>query len=158
MSVNVLIREVSEEDLKKVIEINMISLPEHYPFDFWLDHLRTWGKAFLLAEVNNEVVGYVMCRVETGLGYIRRGIVKLGHIVSIAVHPNYRRLGIGTRLMRESMKRLKEYYNVEEVYLEVRVSNIPAIRLYESLGFKKVKIIKHYYLDGEDAYVMAITT
>jgi ribosomal-protein-alanine N-acetyltransferase len=158
MSVNVLIREVSEEDLKKVIEINMISLPEHYPFDFWLDHLRTWGKAFLLAEVNNEVVGYVMCRVEAGLGYIRRGIVKLGHIVSIAVHPNYRRLGIGTRLMRESMKRLKEYYNVEEVYLEVRVSNIPAIRLYESLGFKKVKIIKHYYLDGEDAYVMAITT
>jgi len=150
-----IIREVSEPDLPKVIEINMISLPEHYPYDFWLDHLNAWGRAFLLAEVGGKVVGYVMCRVETGLGHIKRRLMKLGHVVSIAVLPEYRRMGVGKALMEESLKRLKEFYNVEEVYLEVRVSNIPAINLYEKLGFKKIKVIKHYYLDGEDAYLMA---
>lgn len=149
------IREATEDDIQKVIEINLIALPEHYTLDFWLDHLRAWGKAFVVAEVDNKVVGYVMCRVESGLGFMRRKLTKLGHVVSIAVLPDYRRRGIGTMMMEECIKRLKEYYDVGEVYLEVRVSNISAINLYEKLGFKKVKIIKYYYLDGEDAFVMA---
>ncbi len=151
------VREATEEDLQKVIEINLIALPEHYMQEFWLDHLRAWGKAFVVAEVNGEVVGYVMCRVESGIGYLKRSLTKLGHIVSVAVLPDYRRRGIGMMMMEESMRRLKEYYGVGEVYLEVRVSNIPAINLYEKLGFKKVKVLRHYYLDGEDAFVMART-
>ncbi len=157
MNGDIIIREATEEDLQNVIEVNLISLPEHYIHDFWLDHLRAWGKAFIVAEVDNRIVGYVMCRVESGIGFLRRGLIKLGHIVSIAVLPNYRRRGIGTMMMFKSLERLKEYYNVNEVYLEVRVGNIPAINLYEKLGFKKVKLIKHYYLDGEDAFVMAKT-
>ncbi|MCS7108753.1 MAG: ribosomal protein S18-alanine N-acetyltransferase [Sulfolobales archaeon] len=154
---NITIREATENDIQKVIEVNLIALPEHYTQDFWLDHLRAWGKAFLVAEVDNKVVGYVMCRVESGIGFLRRGLIKLGHVVSIAVLPEYRRKGIGRRIMEESIKRLKEYYNVSEIYLEVRVSNVPAINLYEKLGFRKVKTIKYYYLDGEDAFVMAKT-
>lgn len=151
------VREATEGDLQKVIEINLIALPEHYTLDFWLDHLRAWGKAFVVAEVDGKVVGYVMCRVESGLGFMRRKLTKLGHVVSIAVLPDYRRRGIGMMMMEECIKRLKEYYDVSEVYLEVRVSNISAISLYEKLGFKKAKIIKYYYLDGEDAFVMAKT-
>lgn len=152
---DIIVREVRKEELRDVIEINLLCLPEHYPYDFWLDHLNAWGKAFLVAEVNGKVVGYVMCRVETGLGFINRKLLKLGHVVSIAVLPDYRRKGIGRKLMLESMDRLKIHYGVEEVYLEVRISNTPAIRLYEGLGFKKIKVLKHYYLDGEDAYLMA---
>lgn len=99
-----------------------------------------------------------MCRVEQGIGYspINKGRwVKKGHIVSIAVIPEARRKGIGTALMLHVMKTLKEDYNVDEYYLEVRVSNIAAIRLYEKLGFKRIKVIKGYYLNGEDAYLMA---
>lgn len=152
---DVILREARKEELKEVIEINLICLPEHYPYDFWLDHLDAWGKAFLVAEVDKKIVGYVMCRVESGLGFISNKLSRLGHIVSIAVLPEYRRRGIGRRLMIEVLSRLKNQYDVTEAYLEVRVSNVPAIRLYESLGFKKVKILKYYYLDGEDAYLMA---
>jgi len=149
------IRNACEMDLDKIIEINMKCLPEHYPRFFWLEHLRKWNKAFFVAEINEEIVGYVMCRVEIGIGHIKPWIRKLGHVISIAVLEKFRRRGIGKALMISAMNALKKEYNVSEVYLEVRISNIPAIRLYEQLGFKKVKIIKSYYLDGEDAYVMA---
>lgn len=149
------IRNATEDDLDIVIDINMRCLPEHYPRYFWLEHLRKWNKAFFVAEVDNKIVGYVMCRVELGLGHIKPWIRRLGHIISIAVLEEYRRRGIGKALMIAAMNALKNEYNVHEIYLEVRVSNIPAIRLYEKLGFKVVKVIKSYYLDGEDAYLMA---
>jgi len=150
-------REATESDLPQIIGINMLSLREHYPEYFWRDHLRLWGRAFIVAEHDNAIVGYVMCRVERSMGYINRFFPKkVGHIVSIAVRPEYRRRGIGTKLMKEAIKKLKEVYGVKEVYLEVRVSNEPAIRLYEKLGFKKVRRLKYYYLDGEDAWLMAM--
>ena len=58
-------------------------------------------------------------------------------------------------LMTRAMEAMKKYYGAEEYYLEVRVSNEPAIRLYKKLGFNVVKVLQGYYLDGEDAYLMA---
>ena len=152
----VTLRRATLKDLDSIIKINEISLPEHYPRWFWENHLLNWGEAFYVAELGREgIIGYVMPRVEYGLGVIVKGIVKRGHIISIAVHPNHRRKGIGTMLMKKAMKALKDKYECREVYLEVRVSNTPAIRMYEKLGFKIVKTIPLYYLDGEDAYLMA---
>jgi len=152
----VIIREAREEDLPEIIRINLQTLPEHYPDYFWRDHLRLWGKAFLVAEVDGRIVGYVMTRVDRGLGYVYwKPFKKLGHIVSIAVLPEFRRRGIGTKLMVEAMRRLKEVYEASEAYLEVRVSNDAAIRLYEKLGFRRMKRLRKYYLDGEDAWLMA---
>jgi ribosomal-protein-alanine N-acetyltransferase len=81
--------------------------------------------------------------------------VKKGHVVSRAVLEGYRRKGIGESLMKKGMDSMRDDYGAKEVYLEVRVSNEPAIRLYEKLGFKKVKVIEGYYSDGENAYLMA---
>ncbi|HDJ83968.1 MAG TPA: ribosomal-protein-alanine N-acetyltransferase [Desulfurococcaceae archaeon] len=148
------IREARLEDLDQVISINMEALPEHYPRVFWEEHVKRWGKAFLVAEVNGFIVGYIMCRVEWGWGFTKSKLLKKGHVISIAVRKEYRRKGIGRKLMEEAMKALKEVYGAEEVYLEVRVSNKPAINLYEKLGFKIAKRVAAYYLDGEDAYIM----
>ncbi|MET1101813.1 MAG: ribosomal protein S18-alanine N-acetyltransferase [Pyrodictiaceae archaeon] len=150
-----IIRLADMSDLDQVIHINEVSLPEHYPRWFWENHLRNWGAAFYVAEVEGRVVGYVMPRVEYGFGVIVHGLIRRGHIISIAVLPEYRRRGIGTALMKAAMHALKEVYKCREVYLEVRVSNTPAIRMYEKLGFKKIQVIPFYYLDGEDAYLMA---
>jgi len=155
LSDSIVVREASQEDLDDVIAINMETLPEHYPREFWREHLRKWNKSFLVAEVDGKIVGYVMCRVEWGWGFIKNKLLKKGHVISIAVRPGYRRRGIGEKLMVEAMRALKEHYGAEEIYLEVRVSNTPAINLYKKLGFKIIKIIASYYLDGEDAYVMA---
>jgi len=56
--------------------------------------------------------------------------------------------------MKEAMINMQKY-NAKECYLEVRISNKPAITLYKKLGFQTVKVIRHYYMDGEDAYLMA---
>ncbi len=68
---------------------------------------------------------------------------------------DYRRRGIATQLMLAAMRGGSDEYGASECFLEVRVSNEPAIGLYERLGFDKVKRNFGYYMDGEDAFVMA---
>lgn len=149
------IREFTTEDLDAVIAINRQNLPENYPPFFFKLHHENFPRAFLVAEHAGKVIGYIMCRVERGKLYTRHGEGRLGHVISIAVVPEMRRKGVGMNLMLRAMKALYDYYSVDEYYLEVRVSNTPAINLYKKLGFEPVKVIKGYYLDGEDAYVMA---
>jgi len=150
------IRHAREEDLERVREINLRCLPENYPFYFFKELWSNWGRAFyVVVSPESEVVGYVMCRVEHKPGFYRKLLVRSGHIVSIAVLHEHRGRGLGYSLMAHAMKSLYEDYNCEETYLEVRVSNTPAISLYEKLGYEVVKVEPHYYLDGEDAYVMA---
>jgi len=150
------IREVTPKDLDDVIKVNRENLPENYPPYFFKMHYERFPRAFLVAESQGEVVGYIMCRVEEGgLFTVKKPFGRQGHIISIAVVPRMRRKGVGTSLMREAMKALKDIYKVDEYYLEVRVSNTPAISLYEKLGFKKIRVLRGYYRDGEDAYLMA---
>jgi len=149
------LRQFQPSDLQRVMYINRTCLPENYTSFFFLDLYRRFPLTFLVAEENGEVVGYIMCRVETGLpNFGLFGIIKKGHVVSIAVMPEHRGKGIGYTLMKEAMKNM-EKYNAKECFLEVRVSNQPAINLYKKLGFQIVKVITHYYMDGEDAYLMA---
>ncbi|MEM3174225.1 MAG: ribosomal protein S18-alanine N-acetyltransferase, partial [Candidatus Bathyarchaeia archaeon] len=84
------------------------------------------------------------------------GLAKKGHIISIAVLPEHRRKGIGETLLKEALQSMMNYYGIKECYLEVRVSNTPAINLYKKVGFKIEKVIRGYYADGENAYLMRI--
>jgi len=101
-------------------------------------------------------VGYVMCRIETGLpDFGLLGIAKRGHIISIAVLPEHQRRGIGTALAKEAMTGMR-VHKAKECYLEVRVSNTPAVNLYKKLGFEVSRVVHNYYADGEDAYIMSL--
>ena len=78
-------------------------------------------------------------------------IVDEGSIVEVAVHPDYRRQGIARKLIGSAIAD----NSLKEIYLEVRESNIPAIRLYESLGFERIGTRKDYYdAPKEDAVLM----
>ncbi|MEM0356095.1 MAG: ribosomal protein S18-alanine N-acetyltransferase [Desulfurococcaceae archaeon] len=150
------IRLAREEDLFSVRDLNYTCLPENYPFEFFYELWKNHGKSFYVSQSpDNKIVGYVMCRVEIKPGFYKKLLVKSGHIVSLAVLHDYRRIGLGYALMAYAMKSLYNEYGCEETYLEVRVSNTPAINLYEKLGYEKIRVIKNYYLDGEDAYLMA---
>ncbi len=150
------VRNARKEDLVFVQGINYRNLPENYPYTFFEDLYRRNPKAFYVAvSPEGVVVGYVMPRVERTPGFFRKRFVKSGHIVSIAVEKQHRRRGLGYVLMAYSLKSLRDDYGCSETYLEVRVSNIPAIALYKKLGYTVVKIAHKYYLDGEDAYIMA---
>jgi ribosomal-protein-alanine N-acetyltransferase len=151
-----LIRRATRDDLPEVIRLNRENLPENYSEDFFEDVLESNPDSFLVAEGDGgRLVGYIMCRVEVGFPLVGRSpITRKGHVISIAVDPGHRRRGLGTALMTEGMRALRAR-GCSEVYLEVRVSNEPAISLYRRLGFRPVRRIPGYYRDGEDAFVMA---
>lgn len=143
------------DDLQSVIRINRICLPENYADFFFIDLYERFPEAFIVAEENGEVVGYIMCRIELGLSNFGfSGLIKKGHIVSVAVLPQYRRKGIGQALIKKAMEGMQTY-NAKQCFLEVRVTNTPAINLYKKLGFEITRTINGYYSDGEDAYVMS---
>jgi len=123
---------------------------------FFLDIHRNFPEAFVVAEVNGKVVGYIMCRLEHGFSETRRfSLVKKGHIVSVAVLPEYRGAGIGNALAREALRAISKH-KAEECFLEVRVTNDSAVNLYKKLGFSITRKVSRYYFDGADAYVMSI--
>jgi [ribosomal protein S18]-alanine N-acetyltransferase len=143
-------------DLSSVIEINLNSLPEHYTEYFFESILKELPEAFIVAEFGGNIIGYVMCKIEFGFSNFRKlGFVKKGHVVSIAILEEHRGKKVGTFLMEEAMNGLVAR-RTEEVYLEVRVSNYAAIKMYEKLNFKVKSRLKSYYRDGEDAYLMAL--
>ena len=74
-------------------------------------------------------------------------------IVSIAVRPGHRRCGIGRALMMHTLVKLKAF-GIRRVTLTVRPTNSAAMRLYSTLGFRRVRQISQYYADGSDAIEM----
>jgi len=137
------------------MHINRVCLPENYTTFFFMDLYEHFPATFIVAEEDGEVVGYIMCRIETGTPSFKLlGITKKGHVISIAVLPNHQHEGIGYELMREAMQSMVNY-NAKECYLEVRMSNVPAVNLYKKMGFQITRTIGGYYADGEGAYVMA---
>jgi ribosomal-protein-alanine N-acetyltransferase len=102
------------------------------------------GRAYLVALESRQVVGYA-------------GLISYGdeaHVTTIAVEPERHRLGIGTRLMYELIRRAQEM-GAHAVSLEVRVTNWGAQRMYSRFGFRPVGIRKGYYQEtNEDAVVM----
>jgi [ribosomal protein S18]-alanine N-acetyltransferase len=150
------IRHCGPSDLPSVVEINIASLPEHYSDYFFESILKELPESFIVAETNQKVVGYIMCKIEFGFSNFRKlGFVKKGHVVSVAVLPEHRGKGIGRSLMLEAINGLA-FRKADEIYLEVRVSNDLAVRMYQSLGFLIKSRLRSYYRDGEDAYLMAL--
>jgi [ribosomal protein S18]-alanine N-acetyltransferase len=151
-----IIRHCEERDLASVIEINMIALPEHYSDYFFESILRELPEAFIISEINDRIVGYIMCKIEFGFSNFRKlGFVKKGHVVSVAVLPEHRGKGLGKALMLEGINGVMSRKS-DEIYLEVRRSNESAIKMYQKLGFQIKSRLRTYYRDGEDAYLMAL--
>ena len=134
----------------------MKTLPEHYSDYFYESLLSDLPESFLIAEKEGISIGYIMCKSEFGFSNFKKlGFVKKGHVVSVAVLDNFRGSGIGSALVEEAFKGVREK-QCDEMYLEVRCSNTDAVRLYEKLGMSVKQRLRSYYRDGEDAYMMAI--
>lgn len=150
------IRRCEEKDLPAVIDINMAALPEHYSDYFFESILRELPEAFIVAELDGKIVGYIMCKIEFGFSNFRKlGFVKKGHVVSVAVLEPHRGKGLGKALMLEGINGVM-IRKSDEIYLEVRVSNNQAIEMYKRLRFEIKSRLRSYYRDGEDAYLMAL--
>ncbi len=148
------LRKFMPDDLQSVTQINRLCLPENYMDFFFMDLHKRFPETFIVAEEDGKIVGYIMCRIEVGLASLSLGgLIRKGHVVSIAVLPQGRRKGVAQQLMTKAMEGMR-YYKAKLCYLEVRVTNEPGVALYKKLGFEVSRTIKGYYSDGEDAYVM----
>ena len=142
------IDKLSIEDLKEVTRLENEIFPNPWSEESIRYELTHRSNSFLYkVSHNDKIIAYTFSWI----------ILDEMHIGNFAVIKGYRQQGIGKAFMNfiiEEGKRLgAEFY-----YLEVRKSNIPAISLYQKMGFRIVGIRKEYYSDNkEDAYLMSLT-
>lgn len=146
------IRKLKLADLPRVMRIERASFgPQDYSgTTFWAHLLRDRKHSFVAEDEEGVVVGYALVRMTLGWLVRRRG-----GITSIAVDPPQRRRGIGRRLMSEALEHLAEH-GVEEADLEVAVANGAAQSLYDALGFRRSRLLPHYYGPDRDGLRMVL--
>ena len=139
----VILRLCFESDLSRVLEIEQTSFPSPWKRDAFLSELHNPHSCFWVVEKAGNIIGYLCCWF----------VADEGEILNVAIDPGYRRCGLGKILVRE-MITVAGQKGVRTLYLEVRVSNSPAITLYKSFGFCEIGTRRRYYADGEDALLM----
>lgn len=145
------IRGMGEADLPVVLEIDQLSFPVPWSERTYRSELSDLRASNLhVAEVNQDgrrrIVGYI--------GYWF--IMDEAHISTLAVHPEFRQMGIGEHMLRTALDETLEK-GILVVTLEVRKSNDAAIRLYQKFGFEVIGTRSRYYRDNsEDAHIMAL--
>ncbi len=137
------------DDLPAVQEIERLSFTTPWPPHAYRTELESNRLAtYLVVRVEGRVVAYA------GMWLM----VDEAHITTFAVHPSWRRRRIAERLLIALLE-LALRRQAREATLEVRLSNIPARRLYEKFGFRPVGIRPRYYSDdNEDALIMTTET
>ena len=139
------LRRLDARDLDAVETIERASYPTPWSRSMFAAELRKAGSVAIGAfGEEGELVGYA---------FVSR-YVDAWHVMNVAVAPDFRRRGIATTLL-ERMFEATEADQRRGYTLEVRVSNLDAIRLYERLGFEARGTRRGYYTDNrEDALIM----
>ena len=140
-----MIREARRSDLRDIYLIELKSFPYPYSLEAFTGLLILFPKLFLVAVCEGRIAGYIMGSI-TDSGE--------GHIMSIAVHPQYRGGGVGTALL-EAIEEVYRSLGVKRVFLEVSTTNREAMGLYKKFNYRLQGTKSNYYPDGSDAYVMA---
>jgi ribosomal-protein-alanine N-acetyltransferase len=133
------------DDLDAVHAIERASFAVPWPDDAYRNEIRTNRLAtYVVARLGEDVVGFAGLWV----------MVDEAHVTTFAVDPRWRRRGIGERMLLALLD-IAVARQAREATLEVRLSNLPARKLYEKHGFRPVGIRVRYYSDnGEDALIM----
>ena len=112
-----------------------------------------WDEASVRSELTNKLALWLVA-VDGGevVGYVgSQTVLQEADMMNIAVADSHRRRGIARALVEELIRQLDAY----QLALEVRASNVPAISLYESMGFRQVGLRKNYYKNPkEDALIL----
>ncbi len=111
-------------------------------------HLTPWKELNFLDCITSNYWNYVLVDCNAPFTLIGHCVVMPGfeeaHLLNITIHPDYRRLGIAKKAIQAIEQTCVER-NFERILLEVRQSNLDALSLYQSVGFKQIGIRKAYY-------------
>ncbi len=138
------LHDMEIRDIPGVLEIERMSFSAPWPESAFLQEILKSYAYSRVAEKDKKVIGYLCVNY----------VLDEGHIMNLAVHPDFRRQGIATLLMGEAIHELRRR-GCDALYLEVRVSNYTARNFYERFGFGIAGIRKDYYTSPrEDAVLM----
>ena len=141
------VRTMAPSDLAQVSDIERRSYEFPWSHGVFRDCLLA-GYNCIVLHRDEQIVGYCILSVAAGEA----------HILNLCVDPGFRKLGYGDRLLEEILTRAKGA-GVKQVFLEVRPSNIGAMKLYQNKGFRQIAERPAYYQakDGrEDAAVLSL--
>jgi [ribosomal protein S18]-alanine N-acetyltransferase len=136
------LRRMRAADLPAVMELEALCLPRPWSAGIWRGELESPHALYLVVAESGGISGYI--GVRHVLGEL--------HVTTIAVRPERRRRGHARALIGAT---LATYPEARCVHLEVRPTNVVALTLYESLGFRKTGRRPRYYGD-EDALLMTL--
>jgi [ribosomal protein S18]-alanine N-acetyltransferase len=144
------IRDATYNDLPRVLDIERLSFAQPWSVNSFRRELSLSFSRLMLAMIENDGDGGAIA------GYLCRWLVAgESHILNVAVHPGFRRHGVGTALMAEAVDEARSRH-VQLIILEVRRSNLEARKLYRKFGFEERRLRRNYYGPGEDALVMEL--
>jgi len=142
---DLVLRQAEIRDIKPMAEMDALCFTTPWSERSFEREIKENRLAFyIVAEIGGRLVGYA------GLWCIEDE----GHITNVAVHPDFRRRGIGKALISVLLSHTIQN-GIRSHTLEVRASNEAAISLYKQFGFEPAGLRKNYYEDnGEDAIIM----
>lgn len=143
MTLQIETMEMTTSHVDAVYDLSVESFPLPWAKDELVRETLNPNAINLVAIHEDKVIGYVQCWYT----------FEDADIINIAVSEAYKRKGVA-RIILQRLITLLKGKNVQNVFLEVRVSNLPAQSLYKSFGFITLTKRERYYINGEDALVM----
>ena len=136
------IRLMTVDDLETVIDLEKQIFEDPWSQKMIFDELnKNFYRYPFILEYKNKICGYAF------IWAFNNEV----HINNFAIHPDYRRKGLGIKLLNLIFD---TFHDSQHYFLEVRKNNLAAIQLYEKCGFKIIETRPKYYSDGEDALLM----
>ena len=142
----ILIDDMKVEDLPEIVTIENSSFTTPWSETLFYNETRKTIAVSRVAKIDGKVVGYLCANV----------ILDEGHILNLAVHPEFRGLAIASSLIKEMIGIMRDR-DCRSVFLEVRISNDQARIMYEKFGFTLLGTRKNYYISPvEDAVIKVL--
>lgn len=141
---NPLIRRADEADLPAVLKIEQASFEYPWSRDYFKHELANPISHFYVIENERAVLGYIIFWL----------IVDELHIANVAIHPQFRKAGLGSKLLNYALE-MGQKHRVKFVTLEVNEKNLAAINLYTRFNFKPIGRRLKYYENRDDAIIMS---
>jgi ribosomal-protein-alanine N-acetyltransferase len=141
------IAKMEVSDLGEVIEIDVASRLTPWSRQSFLEELRNpFAYCFTLKRIrgpDDQAIGFICFRI----------VKEESELLILAIHPHYRQRGLGKKLMTFYVDFCSER-KIKTFYLDVGVSNQPAIRLYQSFAYQPIGRRSKFYQGREDALLM----
>ncbi len=131
--------------MREIAYIDSISFSESWSEKSYLEMAENKIYSFFKEEVNDKIAGFI----------VLMDVVDAAEIIRVAVLPEYREMGIGTKLIEKAVEEIMKK-GMENIFLEVRESNSNAIKLYNKSGFEECGVRKNYYSNPKENGIIMI--